>query len=62
MSMKPKLNESIARAAGFDAAMRQMRKDGRKCWNEEDYYLAVKTFLNLCPEARGHLDLLKGRE
>lgn len=34
---------AIARAAGADAANRQMRREGRTEWNQADYDLACET-------------------
>ena len=46
MSTRPKQAASyeLAMAAGRQAADRQMRKAGRKEWNQSDYAVAVKTF------------------
>jgi hypothetical protein len=40
----------IARAAGADAANRQMRKAGRTIWSDEDYALACVEFNRIFPE------------
>jgi len=37
----------LARAAAEDAANRQMKKDGRGVWNENDYQLAGEVFNRL---------------
>jgi len=40
-------DESVARAAGHDAGNRNMRKHGRKAWNEDDWNVAVETMLRI---------------
>src|ERR1039457_3907629 len=47
---KPKMTEALARAAGADAANRQMRKAARTSWSEEDYNAAVAEFNRLWPD------------
>lgn len=37
----------IARAAATDAGNRNMRKHGRKKWNEDDYYKASREYNRL---------------
>jgi hypothetical protein len=44
-----KMTAAIARAAGWDAANRQMRKRGDTKWNEDDWNLAAKIFNELYP-------------
>jgi hypothetical protein len=44
-----KLTRGLAVAAAKDAATRQMRKEGRTCWSDEDYNLACDTFNKLWP-------------
>ena len=39
----------LARAAGQDAANRQMRAEGRTEWNAADYRLAARTMNDLIP-------------
>ena len=48
--MAKKMTESLARAAGADAANRQMTKAGRTIWNVDDYALACATFQRLYPD------------
>lgn len=48
--MQMQMTEQIARAAAKDAANRQMKREGRTCWSEEDYNLAVETFEQLWGE------------
>lgn len=48
--MKLTMTPQIARAAAWDAANRNMRKNGRKVWNEEDYNVAVAEYDRLWPE------------
>ena len=40
--MRFELNKSMAYAAGMDAGNRNMRKEGRKVWNEKDWNVASK--------------------
>jgi hypothetical protein len=49
MACKFKMDYQLAHACGMDAANRNMRKNGRKAWNEEDYELCWKTFEELWP-------------
>ena len=44
---RPKMTESLARAAATDAANARMRKAGRKVWNRADYNFAVREFERL---------------
>lgn len=39
----------LARACATDEANRNMRKNGRKAWNEEDYNICVEAFNRLWP-------------
>jgi hypothetical protein len=48
--MRLTMTEQIARAASWDEANRNMRKNGRKTWNEEDYNVAVETYDRLWPD------------
>lgn len=41
--MKIKMDLQLARACGQDEGNRNMRKHGRKAWNEEDWKIACKT-------------------
>jgi hypothetical protein len=41
------ITPAIARAAGTDAANKQMRGAGRSAWNEDDYNLASETMMRL---------------
>lgn len=43
------ITRELANASAMDAANRQMRKAGRKAWNEDDYNLSVSTFNRLWP-------------
>ena len=47
-----KLTYEIARAAGQDAANRNMRKNHRKKWNQADYNISVREFNRLWPVSR----------
>lgn len=40
----------LAHAAGTDAANRNMTKNGRKSWNEDDYSICVDEFNRIYPE------------
>lgn len=40
-------DEAVARAAGHDAGNRNMRKHGRKAWNDDDWNVAVETMLRI---------------
>ena len=42
--------DALARAAGTDAANRQMRAQGRSTWTAADYELAAETYNRLMPE------------
>lgn len=42
-----KIDRQLASAAGQDAANRNMKKEGRRVWNEEDWNIAAKTFNDL---------------
>jgi hypothetical protein len=44
-----RLTYALALAAGKDAANRQMRRDGRRTWNEDDYDLCWRVFDRLWP-------------
>ena len=46
---KIKMDYELARACATDAANRNMRKNGRKAWSDEDYGIAVKTLDELWP-------------
>lgn len=43
------MTRDLAYCLGFDYANRQMRKAGRKTWNEDDYNLAVRTQVKAYP-------------
>lgn len=43
------MTDSYARAAGQDAANRNMRKQGRKRWSDEDWNIAALTHLRWTP-------------
>ena len=47
--MKMKMTKDLARAAGYDVAQRNMRTNGRKKWNAEDYHLGAIEFEKLWP-------------
>jgi hypothetical protein len=47
-----KMTYTIAHAAGWDAANKQMRAAGRTAWNEEDYNLAARTMNELLGEEK----------
>jgi hypothetical protein len=40
----------LARTAAMDAANRQMRRDGRERWNEDDWNLAGAELERICRE------------
>lgn len=42
-----KMDVHLARAYAMDEANRNMRKGGRKIWNEDDYNIASKTYNDL---------------
>lgn len=42
-----KMTHKIAMAAGQDAANRNMKRNGRTEWNEEDWNVACETFNKL---------------
>ena len=47
--MKITMTRELARAASWDAANRNMKKHGRKKWNQEDYNTAVTEYDRLWP-------------
>lgn len=48
--MKITLTRELAQCAGRDAANRNMRKNGRTAWDEDDYNIAWAEFNRLWPE------------
>jgi len=48
-AMKMVMNSEIARAASWDAANRNMKKNGRVKWNRDDYNEAVQVYDRLWP-------------
>jgi len=48
-----RLLERLARYGAQDEADRNMRKDGRKAWNADDYNIAVRTYNKLVTDANG---------
>lgn len=52
--MGPKIgDEDLARAAGKDAANRQMKAAGRTAWSKDDYNLATSTYNRLMGPKKG---------
>lgn len=51
--MKCSMTLEIAYAIGRDEANRQMRKEGRTAWSEDDYNLACETVNRLMPLEEG---------
>jgi hypothetical protein len=49
--MKQQMTEQIARAIATDTANRNVKKQGRLVWSEEDYNLAVAKFNQLWSES-----------
>jgi hypothetical protein len=47
--MRITMTYELARACSMDAANRNMRKNGRKAWNKEDYGIACKELNRLWP-------------
>jgi len=46
------ISYELAKAAGKDAANRQMKANGRKKWSKGDYAIACQTFNRLRPHSR----------
>lgn len=53
------ITRELANASAMDAANSQMRKAGRKAWNEDDYNLSVATFNRLWPLEAEYLWMTK---
>lgn len=47
------MTRTLANAAAMDAANRNMRKNGREQWNEDDYNIASREFNRLWPTEHG---------
>lgn len=56
-----KIDRQLASAAGQDAANRNMRKEGRHVWNEEDWNIAAKTFHKLMKTGDQYNEIIKWR-
>ena len=49
-----RMTYQIAYSLGMDAAYRQMQKNGRTAWNEDDYNLAAETLNRHFPLCMKH--------
>lgn len=56
------LTEPLARAVAQDCANRQMQREGREQWNEDDWNLACEKLVELMGWATGESDRERSRE
>ena len=59
MTNRPEMNYETATAIGSDAANRQMRSDGRTCWNDKDFTLASAEFNRVFPQPEKENRIMK---